>query len=183
MGKRYESLNSGHIDFIANQKLFFVATAMKEGAINLSPKGMDSFRIVDNSEILWLNLTGSGNETATHLQHDKRMTIMFCAFEGKPIILRLYGEARAYHERDSFWKQHIGLFPEIPGSRQLIAMRIKLVQTSCGMGVPLMDYKEERNLLNKWAENKGAKGLIEYMGLKNINSLDGLPTGIFEDPA
>lgn len=183
MGKRYESLNSDHIDFIGNQKLFFVATAMKEGTINLSPKGMDSFRILDNSEIIWLNLTGSGNETAAHLQHDNRMTIMFCAFEGKPMILRLYGEARAYHERDSFWKEYIGLFPEIAGSRQLIAMRIKLVQTSCGMGVPLMDYREERNMLNIWAENKGRKGLLEYMSQKNSNSLDGLPTGIFEDTA
>jgi len=183
MGKRYESLDSTHVDFISNQKLFFVATAMKAGSINLSPKGMDSFRIIDTTKILWLNLTGSGNETATHLQYNKRMTIMFCAFEGKPMILRLYGEARAFHERDSFWKEHIGKFPEIAGSRQLIEMRIKLVQTSCGMGIPLLDYKAERNMLNIWAENKGAKGLMEYMGKKNTNSLDGLPTGILDDSA
>lgn len=181
MGKRYENLDAAHVDFISKQKIFFVATAMKDGSINLSPKGMDSFRIINSNKILWLNLTGSGNETATHLQYDKRMTIMFCAFEGKPMILRLYGEARAFHERDSYWREHIGQFPEIAGSRQLIEMRIKLVQTSCGMGVPLMDYKAERNMLNIWAEKKGNDGLIEYMGLKNISSLDGLPTGIFDE--
>ena len=181
MGKRYESLDSTHIDFISKQKLFFVSTAMKDGSINLSPKGMDAFRIMDSTNILWLNLTGSGNETATHLQYDKRMTIMFCAFEGKPLILRLYGEARTFHKRDSFWKEHIGKFPEIAGGRQLIQMKIKLVQNSCGFGVPLMDYKGERNMLNIWAENKGEEGLIEYMSLKNVKSLDGLPTGIFDE--
>jgi hypothetical protein len=180
MGKRSKSLDSKQIEFIAKQKLFFVATAMKDGSINLSPKGMDSFRIIDNSNILWLNLTGSGNETAAHLQYDKRMTIMFCAFEGNPMILRLYGEARTFHKRDAFWNKHIGQFPETAGSRQLIDMKIKLVQTSCGFGVPLMDYKGERNLLNVWAENKGEDGLNEYMGMKNVKSLDGLPTGIFD---
>ena len=180
MGKRSESLDSKQIDFIAKQKLFFVATAMTDGSINLSPKGMDSFRIINNTNILWLNLTGSGNETAAHLQYDNRMTIMFCAFEDKPMILRLYGEARVFHERDSFWKEHIAKFPEIAGSRQLIDMKIKLVQTSCGFGVPLMDYKGERNMLNIWAENKGKDGLYEYMNLKNVKSLDGFPTGIFK---
>lgn len=180
MGKRTENLDSKQRDFIAAQKLFFVATAMKDGSINLSPKGMDSFRIINDTNILWLNLTGSGNETAAHLQYNNRMTIMFCAFEGKPMILRLYGEARVFHERDSFWKEHIDQFPEIAGSRQLIDMKIKLVQTSCGFGVPLMDYKGERNMLNIWAENKGKDGLNEYMGLKNVKSLDGLPTGIFK---
>lgn len=181
MGKRSESLDSKQIDFIAKQKLFFVATAMKDGYINLSPKGMDSFRIINDTNILWLNLTGSGNETATHLQFNNRMTIMFCAFEGQPLILRLYGEARVFHERDSFWKEHIGLFPEITGSRQLIDMKINLVQNSCGFGVPLMDYKGERNMLNSWAENKGKEGLIEYMSQKNVKSLDGLPTGILDE--
>jgi hypothetical protein len=180
MGKRQEILDSTQTDFIEKQKIFFVATAMRDGSINLSPKGMDTFRIIDAKKVLWLNLTGSGNETATHLQYDKRMTVMFCAFEGKPLILRLYGEAKAFHERDSFWKDHIGLFPEIAGSRQLIEMSINLVQSSCGMGVPLMEYKEERKLLNVWAEKKGKDGLIEYMGMKNTNSLDGLPTGIFD---
>ena len=179
MGKRSESLDSKQIDFIARQKVFFVATAMKDGSINLSPKGMDSFRIINDTNILWLNLTGSGNETAAHLQYNNRMTIMFCAFEGKPMILRLYGEARVFHERDSFWKEHIDQFPEIAGSRQLIDMKIKLVQTSCGFGVPLMDYKGERNMLNIWAVNKGKDGMNDYMGLKNVKSLDGLPTGIF----
>jgi len=180
MGKRLEKLSPSLIDFISDQKLFFVATAMEDGRINLSPKGMDSFRILDENRMLWLNLTGSGNETATHLQFNNRMTIMFCAFEGKPSILRLYGKAKVYHERDQFWKEHIRLFPDITGSRQLIDMKVNLVQTSCGMGVPYLDYKTERNQLNVWAEKKGKKGLAEYMRAKNTRSLDGYPTGIFE---
>ena len=180
MGKRLPKLTSRLIDLIAEQKVFFVATAMKEGHINLSPKGMDSFRIIDAENILWLNLTGSGNETATHLQFNKRMTIMFCAFEGKPMILRLYGTANVYHQRDEFWKNHIELFPPMEGSRQLISMKIDLVQTSCGFGVPLMTYMGERNLLQPWAEEKGEKGLKDYMKNKNTISLDGHPTGIFD---
>lgn len=181
MGKQYESINQTHDKFIAAQKIFFVATAMDKGFINLSPKGMDAFRILNPKEALWLNLTGSGNETAAHLKYDKRMTIMFCAFEGKPIILRLYGEATVYHKRDSFYKNNIGLFPMIPGSRQLIHLKIKMVQTSCGMGVPLMDYKKERLMLESWAEGKGDQGIEEYWTLKNTTSLDGLPTDILEE--
>ncbi len=181
MAKRLESLTQKLIEFIEGQKVFFVATAMADGRINLSPKGMDTFRVIDPNRILWLNLTGSGNETATHLHYQDRMTIMFCAFEGKPLILRLYGTAKTYHQRDAFWDENIHHFPAIAGSRQLIDMKIDLVQTSCGMAVPLMDFREERELLKTWAENKGEDGLQEYFKEKNTVSLDGHPTRIFKD--
>ncbi len=180
MGKRLEKLTPKLIDFIANQKLFFVATAMETGRVNLSPKGMDSFRVINGERVVWMNLTGSGNETAAHLQNNDRITIMFCAFEGKPIILRLYGTAKAYHERDKFWKDHINLFPEIPGSRQLMDVHIDLVQISCGMGVPIMDYMEEREALKIWAKKQGKDGLEDYHENRNTTSLDGHATGILE---
>ena len=181
MGKRQQQLSPALIKFIGKQKLFFVATAMSEGRINLSPKGMDAFRVINAEKVVWVNLTGSGNETATHLLHAPRMTIMFCAFEGKPLILRLYGNARAYHPRDAEYQEYLALFPELPGSRQIIEMQIALVQSSCGMGVPLMQYKEDRTQLLDWARDKGDKGLQEYLEQKNQISLDGLDTGIFED--
>ncbi len=180
MGKRLKKLTPRLISFINAQPLFFVATAMEEGRINLSPKGMASFKIIDENRAVWLNLTGSGNETSTHLQFSDRMTIMFCAFEGPPMILRLYGTAVGYHERDDFWNEHIHLFPDMVGSRQLINMQIDLVQTSCGTGVPLMDYKEDRSMLKEWAVAKGDEGIKDYWKQKNTISLDGHPTGIFE---
>ncbi len=178
MGKRLEELTPKLIDFIANQKLFFVATAMETGRVNLSPKGMDSLRVINANRVIWMNLTGSGNETATHIQNNDRITIMFCAFEGKPIILRLYGTAKAYHERDQFWKDYIELFPKIAGRRQLMDVHIDLVQISCGMGVPFMDYREDRDALNMWAEKQGKDGLVDYHENRNATSLDGHPTGI-----
>jgi hypothetical protein len=180
MGKRQKKLTRRQIDFISNQKVFFVATAMADGKINLSPKGMESLKVLHQDKVLWLNLTGSGNETAAHLKFSERMTIMFCAFEGPPTILRLYGKARTYHKRDKEWKEYSSFFPDYSGSRQLIVMDVELVQTSCGFGVPLMDYKGERDLLEPWAEDKGDEGLIAYMQQNNTESLDGYPTGIFE---
>jgi hypothetical protein len=180
MGKRLQKLTPRLIDFISRQKIFFVATAMEHGRINLSPKGMDSFKVLNDQKVLWLNLTGSGNETAAHVRHSGRVTLMFCAFEGPPMILRLYGTAQVYHKRDEIWDEYISMFPALDGSRQLIDMKIELVQTSCGFGVPLMDYTSERDLLGPWAVEKGEEGLREYMKLKNAKSLDGYPTGIFE---
>ncbi|MGB5818120.1 MAG: pyridoxamine 5'-phosphate oxidase family protein [Saonia sp.] len=180
MGKRLEKLTPALIDFITAQKLFFTATAMQDGRVNLSPKGMDSLRVINDNRVVWLNLTGSGNETATHLQYDNRITIMFCAFEGKPKILRLYGKAKAYHKRDPFWAAHIHLFPEIVGSRQLVDMEIDLVQISCGMGVPYMNFKGQREDLISWAEKQGDDKLVAYRQDKNTISLDGHPTGILE---
>ncbi|NND15498.1 MAG: pyridoxamine 5'-phosphate oxidase family protein, partial [Eudoraea sp.] len=143
MGKRGKKLTPRLISFIEEQPLFFVATAMKEGRINLSPKGLDSFRVLSESRVVWLNLTGSGNETATHLNFLDRMTIMFCAFKGNPMILRLYGSAKVYHERDPAWEEFQAHFSDIPGKRQFILMDIDLVQTSCGFGVPYMKYVGE----------------------------------------
>lgn len=180
MGKRIKKLTPKLISFIEKQPLYFVATAMKEGRINLSPKGLDSLRVLSESQVLWLNLTGSGNETATHLKFQDRMTIMFCAFEGNPMILRLYGSAKVFHERDAAWQDLQTHFPDTAGRRQFILMDIDLVQTSCGFGVPLMDYKAERELLGPWAVEKGEQGLLKYWSAKNVTSLDGHPTGIFD---
>ncbi|NNJ88874.1 MAG: pyridoxamine 5'-phosphate oxidase family protein [Eudoraea sp.] len=180
MGKQFQKLTPSLQEFISKQKIFFVATAMKEGHINLSPKGIDTFRVEDEYKVLWLNLTGSGNETATHLLHDERMTLMFCAFEGPPKIVRLYGTAKVYHPRDERFDTLVTSFPPIPGTRQIFELTIELVQTSCGMGVPVMPYKKERNELIEWAREKGQTGLTNYMKEKNTTSLEGFPTGIFK---
>ncbi|PHN07914.1 pyridoxamine 5'-phosphate oxidase family protein [Flavilitoribacter nigricans] len=183
MGKRLDHIRQDLQEFIQKQKIFFVATAADEGRVNLSPKGTDSFRILGPNRVMWLNLTGSGNETAAHLLNNNRITVMFCAFEGKPLILRLYGTARAYHEQDEAWKEYIGLFPAMTGARQLFDIEVDLVQTSCGMAVPYMDYVEERNMLNDWADKRGREGVREYWEQKNQLSLDGQPTGIFSHQA
>jgi hypothetical protein len=181
MGQRYPEISDKLAQFIRGQKLFFVATAACDGRINLSPKGMDSLRVLDPHRVVWLNVTGSGNETAAHLLENDRMTLMFCAFEGDPLILRLYGHARSLHPRDPAWNGLIGLFPALPGARQIIDMRVDLVQTSCGMGVPFLDFRSERPQLNAWAERKGADGIRQYWERKNRVSLDGKPTRILDD--
>lgn len=180
MGQRFPSLSDKHIEFVAAQKMFFVATAMEDGRVNLSPKGADTFRVLGPDRAVWLNLTGSGNETATHLARHPRMTVMFCAFEGAPLILRLYGIARAIHRNDPDWTEFVGLFPASPGARQVVELRIDLVQTSCGFQVPLYAYQGDRTLLDDWARNKGEEGIRAYWQEKNLLSLDGLETGIRE---
>ena len=181
MGKRFEELNARHIEFIKSQKMFFVGTAGKEGKVNISPKGMDTFRIINKNRIVWLNLTGSGNETAAHVLENKRMTIMFCAFEGNPLILRLYGNSIVIHQRDDSWKELVELFPPIAGARQIYDLTIDTVQTSCGTGVPLYDYNEDRDQLIKWAENQKEEGIKNYWEIKNKISIDGKPTNIILD--
>lgn len=178
MGKRYTELSEALKAFIARQQMFFVATAEAEGRINLSPKGLDSLRILDDTTVLWLNLTGSGNETAAHLKANPRMTLMFCAFSGEPMILRLYGSARAFHAHDAEWRRHITMFDELPGARQLILMQVDLVQTSCGFGVPEYAYIGQRTQLPDWAARKGEAGVRDYRRKNNVISLDGKPTGI-----
>lgn len=169
------------IDFIRIQKIFFVGTAAAEGRVNVSPKGMDTLRVLDDNRVVWLNLTGSGNETAAHLRQLPRMTILFCAFEGKPMILRLYGTAKVFHPKDNEFRELVGLFPTISGARQVVELAIELVQTSCGFAVPLMDFKEERPMLAAWAEKQGPEGIEAYWSEKNTKSLDGFETGIFGD--
>ena len=178
MGDAHSGITDELNTFIENQKIFFVATAMGDGHINLSPKGMNSFKVMGPNRVLWLNLTGSGNETATHILHDGRMTIMFCAFEGKPLILRLYGTAKAYHDTDKEWTEYIDLFPNYSGSRQIIDVELDLVKTSCGYGIPFMDFVKERETLDKWSVKKGEDGIKAYQKEKNSVSLDGHSTGL-----
>ncbi|NOX60955.1 MAG: pyridoxamine 5'-phosphate oxidase family protein [Chloroflexi bacterium] len=181
MGERYPAITEKIQAFIERQHVFFVATAAAEGRINLSPKGMDTLRVLDPSTVAWLNLTGSGNETAAHLREHARMTLMFCSFERAPLIVRLYGAAVAYHPRDAEWNELIDLFPPLPGARQCIRMRVDLVQTSCGFGAPLFEYVGEREALRKWAEAKGEDGIELWWREENMTSLDGKPTGILSD--
>lgn len=180
MGKQLEQITPEIRTFIEKQKIFFVATAACDGPVNLSPKGMDSIRILSPNRVIWLNVTGSGNETAAHLLQNNRITIMFCAFEGKPLILRLYGKGKAHHPYDLKWKEYITHFPVMIGARQIFEIDVDMVQTSCGMAVPFMTYNLDREELNKWADNKGEEGIIKYWKEKNTVSLDGLTTGILE---
>ena len=180
MAKFYTSITKRLQGFIEKQKIFFVATAPANGRINLSPKGMDSFRVINENKVLWLNVTGSGNETAAHLLENNRITIMFCSFEGAPNILRLYGKGREIKPNDKGWKSVISLFSEIPGTRQIFEIDIESAQTSCGMSIPFYDYKGERNELNDWAEEKGESGIEQYWKDKNQTSIDGFPTHILD---
>lgn len=181
MGKLYKQLTDDLTGFIQRQKIFFVGTATDDGRANVSPKGMDTLRVVTEDRVVWLNLTGSGNETAAHLRENGRITLMFCAFEGEPLILRLYGHARIFHPRDAEWNSLLPFFPAIPGARQIIDMSVDLVQTSCGFGVPFFEFKAERDQLEKWAEKKGPEGIRQYWEEKNQISLDGKPTGIMAE--
>ena len=179
MGQRYTEIPAPMIEFIGRQKIFFVGTAGgADTRVNVSPKGMDSFRVLGPNRVIWLNTTGSGNETAAHLLENARMTIMFCAFEGKPVILRLYGKATAVHPRDADWDERYAHFTPLAGARQIFDLTIELVQTSCGMAVPYFDYADERTQLNDWATTKGPDGIHDYWTQKNQVSLDGKPTQI-----
>lgn len=181
MGKLYTQLTDDLAQFIQRQKIFFVGTAASDGRVNVSPKGMDTLHIATENRVVWLNLTGSSNETAAHLRENDRMTLMFCAFEGAPLILRLYGHARTFHPRDEEWDSLITLFPALPGARQVINMSVDLVQTSCGFGVPFFEFKADREQLEEWAEKKGPEGIRNYWEEKNQMSLDGRPTGIMAE--
>lgn len=180
MGKKYDAISDKHIEFIGAQKLFFVGTATADGRVNVSPKGMDTLRVLSPNRVVWLNVTGSGNETAAHVQQNPRMTLMFCAFEGDPLILRLYGTARVVHHSDAEWAELISLFPPLPGARQIFDLALDLAQSSCGEGVPFFDYVGEREDLINWTLKKGEDGIRQYWADRNSVSLDGLPTGIVE---
>lgn len=180
MSEQFEDLNKKHIEFIQAQHLYFVATAAQSGTVNLSPKGMDSFKVINEQEVVWLNATGSGNETAAHLLKDSRMTVMFCSFDKQPLILRLFGKALAIHPRDKAWQGYIEQFPALPGARQFFKMKIDMVQTSCGYAVPYYKYDGERETLNSWAEKKGRVGIENYWADKNTISIDGYPTEVLK---
>ena len=182
MAEQYTQLTDGLTRFIENQHIFFTGTAAATGRVNVSPKGMDSLRVITPQQVIWQNLTGSGNETAAHLLENNRMTLMFCAFGKKPLILRVYGTARAVHPRDAEWQECLALFPENPGTRQFFILDIDLVQTSCGFAVPRMDFIAERSTLDEWAEKKGEEGIKTYWRETNARSIDGFDTGM-EEPA
>jgi hypothetical protein len=180
MGQRFEEMSERHVKFIAQQKIFFVGTATHDSRVSVSPKGMDSLRVLGKRRVAWLNVTGSGNETAAHVQLNPRMTIMFCAFDGPPLILRLYGSARVVHRGDADWDELFALFKPLPGARQIFEVALDLVQTSCGMAVPTYDYTGDRELLSNWATRKGEDGLRQYWHEKNQISIDGIPSHIVE---
>lgn len=180
MGKQYQELSQEHIAFIEAQRIFFVATATAGGRVNVSPKGMDSLVVFGSKRVAWLNVTGSGNETSAHIQSNPRMTLMFCAFTGKPLILRLYGQAKVYHRADREWRELLPAFNPLPGARQIFDVEIDLVQSSCGMSIPYLDYVGEREMLNDWARIQGEAGIRRYWSDKNAMSIDGQPTHIVE---
>jgi pyridoxamine 5'-phosphate oxidase-like protein len=180
MAEQFVSLSPELVDWIHAQHVYFVATAAKDGRVNLSPKGQDSVRVVGPKQICWMNLTGSGNETAAHLLDTNRITLMWCAFEGLPRILRVYGSAQTVHERDPQWQDCTQLIPSTTGTRQYYLIDIDLVQTSCGYAVPFMDFKEDRQVLNQWADKRGKDGVRQYWQEKNQLSIDGFPTGVVE---
>ncbi|QDB78060.1 pyridoxamine 5'-phosphate oxidase family protein [Georgenia sp. 311] len=178
MSRQYDAITDELRTFIEAQPMYFVATAAREGRVNVSPKGLDSLRVLGPNRVVWLNGTGSGNETAAHLLDTPRMTLMFCAFAGKPLILRLYGTARAVHAGDADWPELLGLFPPLEGARNVFDLEVDLAMTSCGFGVPLLDYVDQRPLMESWARKRGPDGVSDYQQRKNRVSLDGLPTGL-----
>lgn len=181
MATLYDGIDEKLTEFIQRQKMFFVATADATGRINLSPKGLESLKVLGPNRVVWLNLTGSGNETAAHLNVVNRMTIMFCAFEGPPRILRLYGSATTIHPRDEAWTELTPHFPDHVGARQIFDVQVESVQTSCGFAVPFYEFVGDRETLLDHTEKLGPDGLVEYWQKKNVTSLDGLPTHLFED--
>ncbi len=180
MGKFSNSLQPAHIEFIDKQKMFFVATAplAANGHINLSPKGLDSFRVLSPTQVIYLDITGSGNETSAHILENGRITLMFCAFDGPPNILRLYGTGSTILPSHSAFADYINLFPDAPGVRQIILADIHKVQTSCGYTVPLYQYAGERDHAWQWVAKKGDDGLAKYRADNNTTSMDGLPTAL-----
>lgn len=180
MGKFHDSIKPAHKELIEKQHIFFVATAplSAEGRINLSPKGLDCFRVLSENKVAYMDLISSGNETSAHTLENGRITFMFCSFDGAPNILRLYGKGFTVLPGSPEWEVYAPHFTIYPSTRQIIVADIDLVQTSCGFGVPLYDYKGNRDIHFEWAEKKGADGLYEYVQQNNLKSLDGLPTNL-----
>lgn len=180
MSKKFNELSTKHIEFIEQQKIFFVGTAAANGTVNISPKGYGSLKVLSPNRIIWLNVTGSGNETSAHVQLNPRMTMMFTSFDGSPVTLRIYGKATVIHKLDEEWEDLNSHFEQIVGARQIFDLAIELVQTSCGMSIPYFEYKGDRDIQIKWATKKGEVGLREFWGEENQQSIDGFPTNILE---
>lgn len=185
MAKVFDHITPELQHFMTQQHLFFVGTAplSATGHVNLSPKGLDCFRVLSPNRVAYLDLTGSGNETSAHLEENGRITLMFCAFQGAPSILRLYGIGQTLLPGAAEWDRLLAEFPVIPGVRQIIVADIERVQTSCGNGVPLYEYQGERSQIVTWAEKKGEAGIAAYHQQKNRMSIDGLPSAIAQRPA
>jgi hypothetical protein len=183
MSKQFPCIDDTLRNFIGRQHVFFTASAAAGARVNVSPRDGASLRVIDANTVAYLDRTGSGNETAAHLRADGRLTLMFCAFEGPPMILRLYGTGRALARGSEEFQRLLAAHfdsHQPPGTRQMYVLAIDLVQTSCGYGVPQFDYRAERRGLERWAESKGEDGLRAYQQEKNTLSIDGLPTGLFE---
>jgi hypothetical protein len=184
MGKLYAQLDDDLRQFIAEQHVFFVGTAplSPEGHVNVSPKGLDTFRVLGPRTVAYLDLTGSGIETVAHVRENGRVTLMFCAFQGMPRILRLYGRARAIEPGDVEWARLAEEFPPHLGRRCVVLVDLARIADSCGFGVPLYEFKGGRTQLAQYAERKGPAELERYKGQKNRESIDGLP-GLRGHPA
>jgi hypothetical protein len=176
MGRVFDAITDELAAFIAAQRVFFVATAPTDGGhVNVSPKGLDTFAVLDANTVAYLDLTGSGVETVAHLRENGRITIMFCAFDGKPNIVRLYGRGEVLPIGEPEAEALLPRFGEYPGARSVIRVEVDRVSTSCGYGVPLLGYEGERDQLLQFAERRGPDGLVEYREEKNAVSIDGLP--------
>jgi hypothetical protein len=176
MGKVNGGIDDRLAEFIGRQRVFFVGTAPSdpEGHLNISPKGLDTFRILGPNAVAYLDLTGSGIETVAHLRENRRITMMFCAFDGPPLIVRLYGRGRVVEPGDLDWNGLIAHFPEHPGARSVVVVELERTADSCGFAVPLYAYRGERTQLRDWAGRKGPEGLERYRAEKNQKSIDGL---------
>lgn len=183
MGKQFDHIRDVDRAFMEAQHMFFCGTAAPDGKVNMSPKAMDSLRVMGPNRIVWRNWTGSGNETAGHLAQHPRMTLMWVGFEAKPNIMRAYGTARTLHPRDAEFEALNAMFPEAVSARQIFDMQVDMLQTSCGYAVPFYAHKGPRDVLKKWAEDKGPEGIQTYWEERNQTTLDGLPTHILKDPA
>ena len=176
MGRVLDAITDELAAFIAAQRVFFVATAPTDGGhVNVSPKGLDTFAVLDPNTVAYLDLTGSGVETVAHLRENGRITIMFCAFDGKPNIVRLYGRGEVLATGEPEAEALLPRFGEYPGARSVIRVQVDRVSTSCGYGVPLLGYEGERDQLTTWADRRGPDGLVAYREEKNAVSIDGLP--------
>lgn len=177
MGKVYETITPHLKTFIEKQKMFFVSTAplSADGVVNVSPKGWDSIRILDETTVAYLDITGSGAETIAHIKENQRITFLFCAFDGPPKLVRLYGKGEVYERETPEFEELKTLFPKYVSARAIIKAKLHRIADACGYTVPLYEFKEDRDTMKKWVDNKGANGLVEYRELKNKVSIDGLP--------
>ncbi|MBD1547515.1 pyridoxamine 5'-phosphate oxidase family protein [Roseibium aggregatum] len=184
MAKQFAELSDQHRAFIERQHIFFTATAAPTGRVNVSPRPTTALKVLSPNTVAYLDRTGSGNETAAHLRQINRMTIMFCAVDGPPQIMRLYGKGQILRHGTAAYAELLeSVFSgeEPLGARQIVRLDFDLVQTSCGYGVPLYDYQGERPSLDNWAAAKTPEEMEAYQREKNQVSIDGFPTGMFEE--